>query len=138
VEDDVLVAMTLETILSDAGYSILGPVTTVERAMEIASARPPNIAFLNIHLRDGDSGISLAKMLTLQFGTAVYFASGQKAHALANREYAIGYITKPYSAESILAAVDIANDLRQGKTPCASPEGILLFGASSSEGLSPS
>lgn len=65
-EDNALIAMTLESALSDAGYIVLGSASSVERAVEIATQTPPQLALMNIPPRNGGSGIELARGLKQQ------------------------------------------------------------------------
>ena len=51
VEDEFLVAMELESILSAGGLSVLGPVSTVVAALEIIAECRPDVAVLDVNLR---------------------------------------------------------------------------------------
>jgi two-component system, response regulator PdtaR len=120
--------MTLEAILSDAGYRVLGPASTYSRALELAASSPPSIAFVNIRLRDGPTGIEVARTLHTQFGTSNFFASAQTSDAAANADFALGFITKPYEQEAVLSAIDLANRIRSGEVITAPlPRGITIF-----------
>ena len=118
VEDDALIAMTLEGALSDAGHTVRGPASTARRALQIAEAAAPELALVDINLRDGrGSGIGLARQLQDRWGVWSYFVSGQRAEAYAAREVALGYIEKPYDTETVLAAIDVAVLIKYGQTP---------------------
>ena len=87
VEDDALIAMDLEGALSDAGHTVRGPASTAKRALEIAERAVPELALVDINLRDGrGSGIGLARQLHDRWGVWSYFVSGQRAEAYAARE----------------------------------------------------
>jgi len=105
VEDEALVALTLEMTLSEAGYTVLGPVATVRRALNLAEQTVPDLALVNIHLRDGGSGIELAGELRSRWTVPVLFVSGQRADAHAHRDLALGYLGKPYDANAVLASI---------------------------------
>jgi DNA-binding NarL/FixJ family response regulator len=53
VEDEPILAFYLMSLLSSAGAEIIGPATTVRRALELAAAVPISCAFVDIHLQDG-------------------------------------------------------------------------------------
>jgi DNA-binding response OmpR family regulator len=128
VEDEALIAMTLERILSDAGFIVQGLASTRDGAMEMAERHPPDIAFVNVRLRDGYTGVALARALREQFGTTVFFASGQSLDASDSQDAAAaGYLTKPYTPEAILAAVGIANGIRCKKRFAPRAEGVEDF-----------
>ena len=50
VEDELLVAMELERLLRDAGCTILGPAPTVDRALALIRADPPDLGLLDVNL----------------------------------------------------------------------------------------
>ena len=61
VEDEALIAMELERIVTDAGHSTVGPVSTVEQAL--AHAPRVEAALVDLGLADGLSGAALARRL---------------------------------------------------------------------------
>lgn len=52
VEDDAIQAVALGLTFEDAGYEVVGPVNTVERALALIDERAPSLAALDIRLRD--------------------------------------------------------------------------------------
>jgi DNA-binding response OmpR family regulator len=129
VEDNALIAMTVETTLSDAGYKVLGPAASTDRAIAIAESTPPRIALMNIELRDGSSGVELARTLKRRWGTTVIFVTGQVADAREHRDVAIGFLSKPCSDEALLATIRIADQIILGEKPdrAAFPKGLEIF-----------
>lgn len=129
-EDEALIALTLEMTLSDAGYTALGPAATVQRALDLTRQDIPDLALVDISLRDGDSGIELARTLGTRWGVPVLFLSGQRAEAFANQDVALGFMGKPYDAEAALAGVRVLQHLLEKgpPPPPASPRGLELFG----------
>jgi two-component SAPR family response regulator len=53
VEDEFLIAMNLEAMLEQHGANILGPAATVTAALRLLETERPDIALLDVHLRDG-------------------------------------------------------------------------------------
>lgn len=130
VEDNALIAMTLEATLTGAGYTVSGPAATRKRALELATAAPPRIALLNIHLRDGSSGIDLARTLKACWGTSVIFLTGDTIDAQDHRDAAIAMLSKPCTEAALLYAVDLAERLKSGSPPAETmitPKGLTLF-----------
>ena len=127
VEDDPLIAMSLEATLTDAGYEILGPASTASRGLELAQHTVPELALVNINLRDGSNGIELARELLSRWGVASLFVSGQAMEARRNQDAALGYIGKPYSSETVLGSVAAAEALLHGQAPPRIPQGLELF-----------
>ncbi len=50
VEDELLAAMELEHLLSREGCSVLGPVPSVERALDLLDRERPDAAILDVNL----------------------------------------------------------------------------------------
>ncbi len=53
VEDEPILAFYIMSVLSSAGAEIIGPATTVRRALELAASDHISCAFVDIHLHDG-------------------------------------------------------------------------------------
>lgn len=51
VEDETVVAMELRRLVEAAGFDVLGPAGTLERAAELVAATPPDLAVLDVDLR---------------------------------------------------------------------------------------
>src|SRR5260370_36703234 len=62
IEDETLIALLLEDMLTDLGCSILGSASTVVDAIEKMDRTPPNIAMLYINL---DSKKNIAVYIAL-------------------------------------------------------------------------
>ena len=62
VEDEFLIAMELEQILTDAGFRVIGPVATVAAALAIIEKQRPDLAVLDVNLR-GERVTPVAKAL---------------------------------------------------------------------------
>ena len=129
VEDEPLVAMMLEATLSDAGHQVLGPASTVSRALELAEQTPPEMALVNINLRDGGDGTDLAREMLHRWGTPSLFVSGQVMQARANKDVAVGYIGKPYSPQTVLDSVAVVKHMLDGDCVAKEeiPRGLELF-----------
>jgi len=117
VEDELLIAVALEAALTEAGYSVAGPVPSAKDARElIERGERPVLAIININLRDGHgAGIELAREVLSRWGIHSLFVSGQRTEALANRDAALGYVNKPYSPQTVVQSVDVALRLLEGK-----------------------
>ncbi len=92
-------------------------------------APPPELAVLDIGLRDGSSGVELARALLVRWGVLSIFASGQVMEARRARDIALSYIRKPYEAETVLRSVEVAREIMGGGKPRSIPAGLELFSA---------
>ena len=55
VEDEAMIAGLIETILSAAGWSVVGPVATLERALETIELERLDAALLDVRINDHDA-----------------------------------------------------------------------------------
>ena len=106
VEDEIFVAMDIERILADAGYTVKAIAPDRETALEHADA--VDIAFVDINLRDGQTGPSIACDLASRNGTKVFYVTANPAQIDPVAATAIGYIRKPFREEAIRAAARLA------------------------------
>jgi DNA-binding response OmpR family regulator len=76
VEDEPLVAHALEWELKDSGHWILGPVDSAEAAAMLCGKIRPDLALIDLNLREGGSGIDVARYLHERHGTPCLFITG--------------------------------------------------------------
>ena len=130
VEDEALIAMDIEAALTDAGHLVRGPASTATRALALAEMSRPDLALVNINLRDGHgSGIHLARELQRRWSTPSVFISGQGEEARANQDAALGHLSKPYRMEAVVQTVEAAKLLIDGQPvpDYALPHELRLF-----------
>lgn len=53
VEDEFLIALDLTLLLERRGWSVLGPVASVEAALRLLDNETPAVALLDVNLADG-------------------------------------------------------------------------------------
>lgn len=125
VEDEILVAMDIERILVDAGYEVSAIAADHETALQQGGAA--DIAFVDINLRDGLTGPTIACDLADRHGTKVFYLTANPAQIDPVAATAIGYILKPFSDSAIRAAADLAANGRDASDPVHAE--ITLFAA---------
>ncbi|WP_174287010.1 response regulator [Sphingomonas bacterium] len=107
VEDEIFVAMDLERILTDAGYSVAGIAADHDSAIKVAPGC--EFAFVDVNLRDGPTGPAIAQRIARDYGIKVVFVTANPAQ-IGDAPEALGYIRKPFSDAAILAAAQLAAD----------------------------
>lgn len=105
VEDEVLLAMELESELEDAGHQVLGHAMSSGDAMSILARSRPDFAFVDIHLQDGPTGVDIGSHLA-EIGVPYVFMSGNVKRIPDDFAGAWGAIEKPYSAAGFRNALD--------------------------------
>lgn len=117
VEDEIMLAMDLEDILSDGGHEVVGVAHDLSEAVRIE--REPVVALVDLNLRDGPTGRAVAEALARKSGTRVIFVTANPAQIGVPPSGAIGYVQKPFSPEAILGAVRYAATGGSAPLPCS-------------------
>ncbi len=109
VEDEVLLAMMLEDLFSEAGAHVVGPAATVEQAIALIASQDIDVALLDVCLRDQRSDPVAATLR--QRGVPYVLATGySNPHGA---ELASGpTLRKPYHFEQVEAALIAALQAR--------------------------
>jgi DNA-binding NarL/FixJ family response regulator len=115
VEDEFLVALELEDILTDAGHNVVGIVP--DKASMQALDHPPEVALVDLNLRDGPSGPTIAQLLAEKFGTTIVYVTANPSQIGRPAPTAIGVVQKPFSQHAILTAVALAKNGYAGHVP---------------------
>lgn len=106
VEDDYLVAMQAEAALLEAGFAVVGVAASAEEAVEMTAAECPVVAIMDIRLAGERDGIDAALEIFRASGIRSIFATAHddaQTHARAEAAHPLGWLPKPYSAESLVA-----------------------------------
>lgn len=127
VEDEPLIAEMAAEYLHGAGHTIMGPAATVSEALALCRQEVPDVAVLDISLKDGSSGVELARALFLRWGLIAIFASGEMMVARRAQDVALGALSKPYELQALLHSVELTAALRAGHSPSRWPRGFELF-----------
>ena len=105
IEDNVIIAMMMEADLEDAGYAVVGPVSTGTAAFDIVKERDIAVALVDVDLLDGESGIDVARRLTHEYKIPCIFVTGQVEEAARHPDAGLGVLAKPMSAGSLAETV---------------------------------
>lgn len=127
VEDEAVIAISLELALVRAGHEVLGPAPDEVEALRLAGEGRPDLALVDIRLRAGGCGVRLARELKEHWGLPCLFASGQTGQARAAAGAALGLIGKPYDPDEVVEAVAAVGELLAGRQPRRVPPRLELF-----------
>lgn len=124
VEDEMLVAMELESVLHDLGYEIVGIAPDLTTARQHFDENI-DLALVDLNLRDGLTGPEIGKSLSAK-GVTVLFVTANPRLLGDGIAGAIGVITKPTDEEMVQSCVEYALAVRQGQAQ-APPRHLRLF-----------
>jgi DNA-binding NarL/FixJ family response regulator len=108
VEDDFLIASQIEAALVEAGFDIAGVAGSAGEALELAEARAPALAIMDIRLRGKQDGIDAALDLLKAHGVRCIFATAHSdatVQARAQPARPLGWLPKPYLMASLVEAI---------------------------------
>ena len=126
VEDESVTAFLLDGVLAAQGHRILGTVASADDAMRIVRQERPGLALVDVVLRQGRSGIDLARELKRE-GVPVLFLTGHPELAQEHQDLALGWIEKPYSPTMVSQSVEAVCQVMAGRRPEHLPFGLQLF-----------
>lgn len=125
VEDEMLVALEMETILEEKGYRVAGIATDLESALAFADA-DIDLALVDLNLRDGLTGPEIGKRLANEYKAGVVFITANPRLLGDGIAGTIGVLTKPADEAALTAAVDFALGRLRGK-PAEAPPSLRCF-----------
>jgi DNA-binding response OmpR family regulator len=98
VESDVLQAIALEDEVVDAGHEVVGPASSVAAALELINRKPPDLALIDVLLRDGELAYALARKLDAR-NLAFAFVTTVPVEKIRVRWQGRPVLPKPYIRE---------------------------------------
>lgn len=110
IEDEAIIAMDLESILSDMGHRVTGIATTREEAVALGRADVPDLILADIQLADNSSGIDSINDLIGELGERpVIFITAFPERLLTGEKHEPAFlISKPYTEGQVVSAVSQA------------------------------
>ncbi|MFA5332335.1 MAG: response regulator [Methanoregula sp.] len=111
VEDETIVAMTLEEVLHDQGYSVAGIVSSADDAILATAKFNPDLILMDIRIRGDRDGISAAEEINRRFNIPIVYLTSHSddktlARAVKTRPY--GYLLKPFRPRELHTTIEIA------------------------------
>lgn len=125
VEDEFMVAMTLKVLLKRQGHDVVAIADDVVSAVNAAQRTNPQLAFVDIHLAQGTSGLDAAAELRKN-GVVCVFLTGNPPDG-PRPDLAIGCLPKPFSDKTLAATVKIAEAVIEGLPLPPPPVGLQLY-----------
>lgn len=97
VEDEALLALQVECLILDGGHEPVGHAMDAEEAINLARATAPDLALVDVNLRDGPTGALIMRALTGELGVAGLFLTANLRLLPADFAGALGALPKPFS-----------------------------------------
>ena len=111
VEDEGIVAMTLEDSLFNLGYEVAGTADDSRSAIELAEKEKPDLILMDIRLRGDIDGIETVERINEKMDVPVIFLTAHSdeetlSRMLKTRPY--GFLVKPFREKELYANIEAA------------------------------
>ncbi|MCC2613264.1 MULTISPECIES: response regulator [Rhizobium/Agrobacterium group] len=123
VEDSPLVAMDIEDAIQRSGHEVVGIAPDMTGALNYT--RETDIAFVDVHLADGETGPEIARALA-EYDIVVIMITGNPGLVASGVSGAVGVMAKPLSDQASMDLIQFAVDRKNGR-PGTPPARLRLF-----------
>jgi DNA-binding response OmpR family regulator len=117
VEDEPLIAADLEMIVTDMGHVVVGVAETFPEVLDFMGRHPIDAAIVDVKLRDGFTGVTVAQHLMNTGTTPFFFLTGNAEVVPEDMGSKINILHKPFAETQIREAVR-ALDRGAAGAPC--------------------
>jgi PAS domain S-box-containing protein len=111
VDDEKIITMHLEELLSNMGYNVVGMASNADEAIKKARELSPDLIFMDIIMPGEKTGIDAAIAIKSELGIPViYLTAFADDHIVekAKTSEPFNFIVKPFKGHELRAAIEIA------------------------------
>jgi DNA-binding NarL/FixJ family response regulator len=111
VEDDTIIAITIEGRLKEFGYKVVGRASTAQDAIKKTIELEPDLVLMDIHLKGPVDGIEAAQTIYGIYNIPVVYLtafSDENTLERAQKTSPFGYIVKPFSDSTLKTTIKLA------------------------------
>ena len=112
VEDEPLIGMDIEDAVAGLGHEVVGPITELDEALDLATIAALSCAILDINILGGNS-YPVADML-LKRGVPVLLLSGYRQETLPVRLHEEARLPKPFTGAELAKEIRALCDRAAG------------------------
>ncbi len=106
VEDELMIRMLLEGMLTDLGHSVAAEAGTIEEALKLAKQAEFDVALLDVNLNNRP--ITPVAEVLVERGVPFVFASGYGQRGVPEAYRQSPTLQKPFQIEALAQAIDAA------------------------------
>jgi PAS domain S-box-containing protein len=111
VEDENIVAMELQAVLEDLGYTIAALASSGEGAVTKAAETRPDLALVDIRIKGNLDGIEAAQEIGARFDVPIIYLTAYADRTTVERAKItepFGYLLKPYEQRELHITIEMA------------------------------
>lgn len=111
VEDNVIIADDMQSMLEEIGYEIVDNVIVYEQAEEVLRTQQVDLVLIDIILASDKTGIDLGKHIRANYDIPFIFVTSNSDRATVENAKAVqpnGYLVKPFEQQDLYTSIEIA------------------------------
>lgn len=109
IEDEPLISLDIESIITEIGHEVVGTAATRDEAVRIARTTQPQLVLADVQLADGSSGIDAVNDILRTTSIPVIFVTAYPERLLTGERIEPTFlISKPFRPEMVKAVVSQA------------------------------
>ena len=133
IEDEAIIALDLESIVTELGHEVAGIATSKDEAVSLAHQEKPDLILADINLGAGGSGLEAVIEILRSFSVPVIFVTAYPESLLTGeRPEPTHLITKPFVPETLQATIGQVLFLKNLNRPRGAEEDRIPAGVGSS------
>ncbi|MDX1286283.1 MAG: response regulator [Draconibacterium sp.] len=126
VEDNVIIADDMQSMLEEIGYEIVDNVIVYEQAEQVLKTKEVDLVLIDIILASDKTGIDLGKHIRDNYNIPFIFVTSNSDRATVENAKTVkpnGYLVKPFEQQDLYTSIEIAlsNFDYSGKSESAAP-----------------
>ena len=111
VEDNVIIADDMQSMLEEIGYEIVDNVIVYEQAVEVLKNNHVDLVSIDIILASDKTGIDLGKHIRESYNIPFIFVTSNSDRATVENAKTVkpdGYLVKPFEQQDLYTSIEIA------------------------------
>jgi DNA-binding LytR/AlgR family response regulator len=111
VEDNVIIADDMQSMLEEIGYEIVDNVIVYEQAVEVLKSKQVDLVLIDIILASDKTGIDLGKHIRENYDIPFIFVTSNSDRATVENAKAVkpnGYLVKPFEQQDLYTSIEIS------------------------------
>ena len=111
VEDNVIIADDMQSMLEEIGYEIVDNVIVYEQAVEVLKNNQVDLVLIDIILASDKTGIDLGKHIRESYDIPFIFVTSNSDRATVENAKTVqpnGYLVKPFEQQDLYTSIEIA------------------------------
>ena len=109
IEDEPLISMQLEDLVTSLGHEVCGTAATRTQAQEVVAEKTPGLVLADIQLADGSSGLdAVDDILAIDSVPVIFITAYPERLLTGDRPEPTYLVTKPFQEQTVRAAISQA------------------------------